>query len=273
MPQSNIMLAYADLVLMANQYIRNELQSKDTVTLTPKDFRFFNEYTPKQASAPIQTQKPIPQNKPLPPPKIIAAPPKQESGIKVSVEEPKPVDISQQVDAIPAPPINDSKEFSQLLKTHFPSYSLVDKTPDDKVAKENKIPIKSSRMLPGVVILSFYDDIASQSFLKSVAEAIDKRFMPSSVFSAYRIEQENKWETLLSSAQVKLILAPLHKIKELPRLMPYLHEIPGDTKYLLKEIPVIPLLDPSQYQKDTKRKSLLWESICGELNKNKKNIT
>lgn len=252
-----------ELKKLIQTYIEQERLESSILTMDQENYAYFKSYSqtplPKNTE---QLQKPIlnaaplavaPIKQSIPKP---AEPPKTEN-IKVQLEDEKPVVPPHKL----VPPI-DKNEFSHLMKTHFPEYSLRDEAPA-KTLSDKPAPIKQ---IPAVIILSFYDDAPSQSFLKSVSEAIKSRLATScAVYSAYRIEQEKKWEPLLNSSEIKLILAPLHKMKELPGLMVHYEERPGEPVNRLNDKPLIPLFDPSQYLKDPKRKAFLWESICKQL--------
>jgi hypothetical protein len=149
----------------------------------------------------------------------------------------------------------DLKEFPALMQSHFPNYPIRSTIPVPKIISKPIIQNKNS--ISPVVILSFYEDLESQTFLKNVAQAIQDKLLPAMVFSALRIEREKKWESLLQSTTLQLIIIPSHRIPQLPLLQNQYHLQEGR----IGSVPIISIADPSEYLKSPSLKSELWQTI------------
>jgi len=257
--------SFGQLIQLAKEFIKQECPQSGYITMEPGSYNCL-----KSHSAPLHsiktTAKPVyiaPTSTPIQTmaPKAIQPTSVEITKAPIQKQPPEPESVHRQ--AQQALPMPDKNEFAYLMKTHFPKLALREETPS---FNPHTAPRPSAtKQIPKVIILSFYEDAASQTFLKTVADAIKNKFAPCAVYSAYRIEQEKKWEPLLKSSEVKLILAPLHKMRELPGLMSYYQEPSSESIHRLHDKLLIPMLDPSQYQSDPKRKTVLWDAICKQF--------
>lgn len=161
--------------------------------------------------------------------------------------------------------MQENNEWWNLSQTLFPEWVLSKTIPNDIVAQKNKNAWLKSQEICPVMILSFYDNEQQQIFLKNIAQAISLRLAPAQVVSAAQIEKENKWENILNSSQLRLVIAGDYGLYLHPKLMHFYKEIPQQGKHFLNQTPLLLLSDLSLYLKEPQLKPLLWRAICNEF--------
>lgn len=161
------------------------------------------------------------------------------------------------------PPL-DFQEYATLLKTQAPNFSIKDSIPDDALAKSIKEKWKTHAEMPAVVLLSFNESGEALELLKNIAQAVTERLAPARIFSAIRIDNEKKWERLLDSPELRLILADPESIKKLPELMKFYQEGEDESYSKIKEAAFIPINVALQIN-NNQEKRLLWQSISKAL--------
>lgn len=249
---------YRELLSLTQIYLQRTYSLKSFRTTTPEAFARLNTFTLPQAKPSPQplkvTPPPIPKIQPSPPtekkeaPKIVSQPPPVKA-------EPHPLSL----EPVSSPSKPDLSEFWKLHLQLFPDTKLCETIPDDAVAQKIKNSWKEDLTIPSVVILSFNEKERELTFLKNVAKAITLRFMPARVISA------SKWEELLNSPQLSLVIAPDHDFYMHAELMKYYKEANNLGKHYLKNSPLLLLSDPSLYLKEPQLKSLLWRAICNDF--------
>lgn len=165
-------------------------------------------------------------------------------------------------------PSVETKEFREIIKQYYPTYPLRDQVPMDSEAIRRRHEWKINQEIPSIVILSFNDQDKQLSFLKNIVEAISLRLAPARLFSALKIEQEQKWESLLKAPTLRLIIASDYGLYMLPGLMKYYKETTKQAKHYLDQTPLLLLSDLSLYLKQPQLKPLLWRAICTEFEVN-----
>lgn len=160
-------------------------------------------------------------------------------------------------------PIN--QEFWKLLPSLFPDLKLCTTIPSDQHAQKLKNKWLDNHVIPPVIILSFQQNDKHLAFLKNVAKAISLHLAPARVLSADQIEKEKKWETILTSSHLKLVIASDYDIYLKPQLMHFYKEVPQQNRHFLHQTPLLLLSDLSLYLKDPQLKSLLWRAIRNEF--------
>lgn len=158
----------------------------------------------------------------------------------------------------------DVKEFASIIKAQAPNYPIRDDVPDDAVAKVIKDQWKTRHQMPAVVILSFDEKEEAFELLKNITEAITARLAPARVLPGFRIDKENKWEPLLNSPELRLIIANGQSVKSIPGLMKFCEEIAGESLTKIHRTTFISI-DAGHCIKDPQQKRILWQSICNAL--------
>lgn len=147
----------------------------------------------------------------------------------------------------------DFSDFHAILKEKFPNQPIVDEIPCDSHARKANEP--------DIIILKFHETDETLNFLNKLSAAIESLQFNSTLLSAPELEQTNKWEEILQSPKLKLILANKEAIQTLPKLMKHYNE----AKPVLGKISLIPLSDHSAYLNDRSLKSTLWKAIKEQL--------
>lgn len=170
------------------------------------------------------------------------------------------------LEPLPPPVIPSHQEFKQWMKEHHPHFPLIEKPPSDHLAKKMKNAWQKELSLAPIVILAFNEQEKSLVFLKNIAQAITRHFAPAQVLSGLKIEQEKKWDALLKTPELRLVIASDYGLYLLPDLMKHYKESSHqDSKHYLDKTPLLLLSDLSLYLKEPQLKSLLWRAICNEL--------
>lgn len=283
--------AYAQLVALTQLFLFRENSYNESFTTTPSVYNFFRPFVPvakkfvtqhlTQPSPPFHNPPPMPTPKPAPEP----GPIKPEPPPQPTQPEPLPPAIKDRErlkndkevvskapssglfirETLATSPLVDFQELRSYFTKFFPQLTLLETIATDQEAQKVKNRWQIEQQIPPIIILSFNDQNDSLSFLKNVANAISLRLAPARVFSALKIEQENGWDLLLKSPQLRLIIAGDYGLYTLPHLMKYYKTESRQAKHYVDTIPLLLLSDPSIYLKDPQLKSLLWRAICAEL--------
>jgi hypothetical protein len=234
----------------------------------------YKEKENKNFSSPSFTLKPkqLPETKPLPEllKKQKEEKPFKKSLIKTSlpVEKPNPhLDFI----TLEKPTRNEVslEKTRKIIEEIAPNYPLLLNVPNDEKAKQIALGYQLKKQSAEVTILSYKESPQGLLFLKNLALAIENCFLPAKVVSAAEIEQENKWEMLLTQGDLKLIIGSDYSIWELAHLIPHYKEIPAKNEHFLGDIPLFMLPDISLYLKEP----LLKKSLFAALKKKISSIT
>lgn len=273
---------YLEILTLTRQFLGQECSPNELIVSQPDSYAYFKKIaqpSKKVESHVTQTPHLSTQPCPLPEKKIVPPPQTQpkasekrdkltESSAPPSKDKKEPENLSKsisptktgfQLEKLGQPTELDVKEFATHMQSNFPNYPIRSTIPRPKIESKAMNPTKSS--VPPVVILSFYQDEESQAFLKNVAQAIQNKFLSATVFPALRIEQEKKWEALLQSPSLRLIIVPTYRIHELPLLQGYYNA----ELNRIHTTPIIPISDPMEYLKSSSLKSQLWQAITQAL--------
>lgn len=220
-----------------------------------------------QALAPPCVQaKPLPPL-PTPKPKQIAQPPvSKPPSPPVKKQEPKQ-ELSKELDLRP-PTLPDKQPMNKMgsiLKMIAPDFFIHDAPLADDKAKKIKGAWADKSQIPDIPIL--FQGNLYRTFTENLAKAISTCFSPSRVIEITPYEQEKKWDLILESPQLKLILLPDYLLFSSKELLPFYKENPGQKTRFLGDIPLLLLPDLSLYFKDPYLKRSLWNVICQSLDK------
>lgn len=155
------------------------------------------------------------------------------------------------------------QDIQKTLAKIAPTLKLVDHIPQDTEAKKIKNAWKEQANIPDVVILATKSPVLP--FLHHVAKAIELHFFSSRVLEVDEFEKQNKWEALLGTPNLKMIISPDGVLWSCKALLRYYHEFPNKQERFLGKIPLLLLPDPSLYLKDPALKRSLWNLLCQML--------
>lgn len=219
------------------------------------------ELPPQRPHHPLPPIEPPPQPmQPIPGPGIADPRLPDKKDIKLSNGK-----FSFQLEPVAPAVVDDFSSWRQLWKEQCPHQALLEEIPSDRHSQQKKHAWKINQTIPPIVILSFQDAELSLKLLKNLAKAISLHFMPARVLSAKKIEEEKKWEALFNASHLRLIIAGDYGLYSLPGLMKYYKPANEDNKHYLHHTALLLLSDLNLYLKEPQLKSLLWRTICNEL--------
>lgn len=283
---------YIELIELTKLYLLSEHSIKDRIHVDVDSHAYFKSYYkskkhPKIDNTPLKQVIAKEMNATSPPkPTIQLAPqtiiekkdpifaaPKSEN---LPIPEKKEV-ITQNPSTFALDPFStnlavDNKHFKEFFKEHFPTFTINEKHPQDQKALKLKDAWKKNHQIPPIVILSFNDEL-HLPFLKNLAKAISHCLAPACVLSAPKIEKEKKWDDLLTSQSLKLIISSDYNLYLLPDGMKYYQNDPKTTQHQLYKTPLLLMSDLSLYLREPQLKPLLWRAICLEFASAQKNDT
>lgn len=150
-----------------------------------------------------------------------------------------------------------------LIPKIAPSLTLLEKIPNDAKAQKIKNGWKLPPEIPEVPLLCL--NHPALTFLKDVAQAIEKNFFPSKVLDIALFEEKNTWDVLFQAPHLKLIVIPETMLWQCPNLKRYYHEFPEKNERYLGKCPALLIFDPDLYLKDPSLKRSLWNQLCQAL--------
>ncbi|MBA3722835.1 MAG: hypothetical protein H0W88_10615 [Parachlamydiaceae bacterium] len=242
--------------------------TSQTPQLNPKQNIDEKNNSPQQPLSQSQPQYPTPA--PKNPQTIEIKIPSQEiAAISPKTAETKPIkgsihSFSLEPFAKPQKPEFD--DISNNLKKAFPHFSIRDQIPSDENAQKFKNAWLYEQLIPPIILLSFNDQDKHLAFLKNIASAISLSLAPARVIAGPAMEQEKKWDQILNTPALKLVIASDYGLYLMPELMKYYKEQTKTAKHFLHQTPLLLLSDLSLYLKEPQLKPLLWRAICTEFN-------
>lgn len=280
---------YAELVALTQLFLLREFSIKDKQITDPQTYTFFKTQLPKEpiqcpsiqpVSIKTTPPKPTVNSMPLTPPSPIASlppitPPPEPAKPEPQIEKPiapAPMIKKNSVIAfepLPHPVPVDFHEIKQIFKEHFSHYPILEEIPSDQQAKTIKNAWQIEQNIPPIIILSFNEQEKSRAFLHAIADAISRHLAPARVLSGPQIEKEKKWDLVLKSKELRLVIASDYGLYLLPELMKCYKEAPKQAKHYLYQTPLLLLSDLTLYLKEPQLKPLLWKAICKEFNASK----
>lgn len=169
---------------------------------------------------------------------------------------------------IPEPPTSpaeavDVSEIRKILQQNT-SFRLIDTIPSDAEAKK-KARLWEQEQLVQVLIICINESRNTHSFLENVRYAIEVYGLNTKLVTGKEIEKHKKWESLLASKSLRLVIASggdIETSSELRRLYQEKTHFSGGT---LGKVPLFLLAEPATYMKDPHLKEILWKSIKEQL--------
>lgn len=264
---------FAELVSLCQLYLLREHTPDQRLVSDPKTYHFFQgsikKEPPKIVPKKIEPPKPTIINSPPPPPPPPTSRP-TEIPKPAPLPPPKP-EIAAPLKA-PAPffalePFNaattvDLEEYKNLIKTLFPNFPIRNDIPSDQKAKAIKNGWRLDKEIPPILIISVNDQDKHLAFLKNVAQAITLHIAPAKVISGPAIEKEKKWDEIVNTPGLRLIISNDYGLYLLPGLMLFYNEDAKEKKHYIKQTPLLLLSDVSLYLKEPALKAALWQMIC-----------
>lgn len=187
--------------------------------------------------------------------------------LQTKKSEPKEKKTLLQLEPLTSPPPAQDIEMSRTIGEILPGYITKKPLPSDLSAKDRILAWKEENIISPVIILAFSAHEKQLEFLKNLAKAISICLAPAKLLSAQKIEEEQKWDALLASSKLKLIIGSDYGMYSQPLLMKHYREQTKAGKHALGKVPLLLLSDISLYLKEPKLKSLLWRAICMEMPK------
>ncbi len=149
-------------------------------------------------------------------------------------------------------------EMQKLIKKALPEMALKTEIPPDHEARKRSNLWKEPQLTAQVLVLTLKESDAALQLLQNMTKAIHSHLAPAHLIE---IEKENGWEMILSSPQLKLILAPpLQEWKSLS-LARFYKETPASKTCFLGETPVILMQQAAAYLKNPELKKDLWKTL------------
>jgi hypothetical protein len=278
---------YSELVSLTQVFLLRNYSLADPFTIDPATHRFFQKWNKRletvpmpvrsTPAAPIYATNPPPSPDPFPPqtqPEPHPATPNPEPSVPPS-PKPRPPEVPNRPHSHSSPFLSleplkgyepmDLQDFKKIFKEQFPTFSISEQIPSDEKAQQVKNSWQTETEIPPVLILSFHEGEKSFAFLRNIAFAIHLHLTPARVISGPKLEQEKKWDKVLNTKGLRLIIASDYGLYLLPELMKYYKEAPRQAKHFLNQIPLLLLSDPSLYLKEPHLKAFLWQAILNEL--------
>jgi hypothetical protein len=275
---------YREILSLTQLYLLQEYPEKAFLTASPSNYSYLappppakkppsSPPPPPPATVSIPKRTAIPQAKaPSPQPQQVA--PRIEPSIaKIAPKEPQKSEAplkgeapSRLMELFALDPMGPAEKedllaMRQLILERCPQIAIREDIPSDLEAQEVcrgwQQPCKALQ----IAILSFEESGQQREFLNNLARAIHLCFGSAAVVSAPQIEQENQWESFLTTSPLQLIIAASHSLQQLPRLTKHYKESPKQVKYALGKVPLYLLSDLSIYLQEPRLKAALWQAI------------
>lgn len=248
------------------------LGTQNTQQSTPKQQTSSPQNLPRASFPdpnPPQTEPRIPPETPTPQPNPAPKPPEQPK----PNQDPQIPNLKSQfgkksftLEPLSAPaPYQMDPHHKEIITSKFPHLQIYETIPDDTVARKLKNAWQKDQTIPPVLILTFIQDEQHLIFLKNIAKAISLCHTPARVISGLKIEAEKKWDKLVESSGVKLIISCDYGFFLQPGLKQYYREEPQQGKHFIGNISLLLLSDLNLYLEQPQLKPLLWQAICKEL--------
>lgn len=211
------------------------------------------------------THPPIPLTQAKPSSKHSLPPTQPEEILQNKSEKSKQTQLFSLDPLASAPLVAEDHGFKAILQKTFPHYRLNETIPDDRLAKKLMNAWSLEQSIPPVIILAFNEKEKHLTLLKNIAKAITLRFAPARVMSGLKLEKDKQWDSLLNTADLRLIIASDYGLYLQPALMTHYREASKQAKHFLNQTPLLLLSDLDLYLKEPQLKSLLWRAICNEF--------
>lgn len=287
---------YQELIALTQLYLHREYSPKDTTLASPPVFRYFEQKAklhPKSQPALITPVLPpfappaAQKSEPAPILKTTTSPvPVLKTAASSASVQPKPAEpialrpddtskaiipegfkkkgLSLEIPAsLPAYQIDESMR--SLVQAQAPTLPILENIPDDTQARALRYAWQKENSIPAIIILSFNQTEQQLAFIKTMAKGISERLAPARVLSASKIEAEKKWDKLVGSSEIRLIIASDYEFFLQPGLQPYYRTDQQKGKHYLGNKPLLLLSDLNLYMQQPPLKLVLWQAICTEF--------
>lgn len=175
---------------------------------------------------------------------------KKPSAIPIKLEKVEPISS------------NHSLSIKKYLLSLDPTLPLIDEVLPDHPVKER---MKKGTCPYAIALLAFEKNPQKISFLKNLEKSLQVEFMPTKLYNASIIEKEDRWDSFLSSKDLKLIIATDHEIFHAKNLMKLYKELPSQSKRMIKDIALFLLPDLNLYFKQPVLKRSLYKALCHKI--------
>jgi hypothetical protein len=152
-------------------------------------------------------------------------------------------------------------DLKTILKEKYPQIQLVDTPPDDAQAKEIANAWTVQHAAPEAAILSFDEPAHHREFLQNISLALRAHGIDAAVIPAAKIEHRSGWNELITSKQLKFVIAAAVGIESLPLLKSCCKETGKSGCGMIGERPLLLLSDIGFYFKEPALKLALWNAI------------
>jgi len=153
------------------------------------------------------------------------------------------------------------EELRKIIQEKLPRVSLVDRLPDDTEARKEARRWEAPPQRPQVWILSWNDTPKQSAFLVNIEKALAVYGIHAQIGNALKFEQGDKWEELLRSSELQLVIISGPAFHQLTKLKKHYKE---DTRKGVHELdgrPLLLLSDLSFYLKEPAFKPALWGTL------------
>jgi hypothetical protein len=241
-------------------FLKDPLQSKQTLFSSAEEVEFFRVKTARQIPAPVEVVN-VPIRAPIGR-EPIREPIAKKPVLAPVVAEEKPSPPPVKTERTATTPFAQIKTSLQRIAPHL---CLIDEVPDDTVAKKVASSWKEKIPDVDVVLLACHMDSETLEFLKNLGKAIDTHLAKAKIIPADKLEKEGRWDVFLQKNSFRLIVAS-HGMQELKGLMSFYHAIPSQSRVFLDKIPLLALSEAAVY-KSIDHKASLWKTLCQLLKK------
>jgi hypothetical protein len=161
---------------------------------------------------------------------------------------------------LPLNPI-DFADLRKIINEKLPQLRVWDQIPDDTEAKELAKLWTQEKKTPPVLILSFDETAMHQAFLANIAKTLKVYGIQAGVANAVKLEQDNKWNEILNSTELKLVIASSSGFYKLVELQKNYREGTKQGRHYLGDRLLLLLSDISFYFKEPTLKPSLWGAL------------
>lgn len=283
---------YTELLKLTRTYLLQEHALNDRLFADRETYNYFcNFVARKNSPAAVQfNQSPssipaVPILKPSIPKTEVPIKAKTKSNVSaapaLAKEEPSPSPVSGPVSPEPAakkePEVKtgsifvpelpssveavDVSEIRKILLQKHPSIHFIDAIPSDMEARK-KARLWEQEQLSQILILKFEEGLKYKHFLENLCLAIEIYGWRIKIVNGVDVEKGKKWDAILSSKSLQLVLAASKDIEGSVHLKKLCREpIESGKQHTLAGIPMLLMADPAAYMAEPQLKPILWRAL------------
>lgn len=155
----------------------------------------------------------------------------------------------------------DLSEIRKILTQKHPSIHFLDAIPSDSEAKK-KAKLWEQEQLSQIIILMFNEGLKHKHFLENLCMAVEVYGWNIKIVNGEDVEKNKKWETVLNSKKLKLVLATNKDIERFVNLKKlYREPIESGKPCTLAGTPVLLIAEPAAYVSEPQLKPMLWKDL------------